>query len=81
MKKGVIFVAITSTKMKSSMVLKYVNGVKEDGNPKVDSQKVSVSGTATDEQLFNTAVLIGNLTVNEPTGVPPTFPTKPTLRD
>ena len=61
--------AITSTKMKSSMVLKYVNGVKEDGKPKVDSQKFSVSGTATDEQLFNTAVLMGKLTVNEPTEI------------
>ena len=61
--------AIISTKMKSSMVLKYVNGVKEDGKPKVDSQKFSVSGTATDEQLFNTSVLIGNLTVNEPTEI------------
>jgi len=62
-------VAITSTKMKSSMVIKYVNGQKEDGSPKVDSQKFSVSGLATDDQLFNTAVLIGNLTVNEPTEV------------
>lgn len=61
--------AITSTKMKSSMVLKYVNGQKENGDPKVDSQKFSVSGTATDEQLFNTAVLMGKLTVNEPTEV------------
>jgi len=61
--------AITSTKMKSSMVIKYVNGQKENGDPKVDSQKFSVSGTATDEQLFNTAVLIGNLTVNEPTEI------------
>lgn len=61
--------AITSTKMKSSMVIKYVNGQKENGDPKVDSQKFSVSGTATDEQLFNTAVLMGKLTVNEPTEV------------
>lgn len=61
--------AITSTKMKSSMVIKYVNGQKENGDPKVDSQKFSVSGTATDEQLFSTAVLMGKLTVNEPTEV------------
>lgn len=61
--------AITSTKIKSSMVIKYVNGQKENGDPKVDSQKFSVSGTATDEQLFNTAVLMGKLTVNEPTEV------------
>lgn len=61
--------AITSTKMKSSMVIKYVNGQKENGDPKVDSQKFSVSGTATDEQLFNTAVLMGKLTVNEPTEI------------
>jgi len=58
--------AITSTKMKSSMVIKYVNGQKENGDPKVDSQKFSISGTATDEQLFNTAVLMGKLTINEP---------------
>jgi len=61
--------AITSTKMKSSMVIKYVNGQKENGDPKVDSQKFSVSGTATDEQLFNTAVLMGKLTINEPTEI------------
>ena len=61
--------AITSTKMKSSMVIKYVNGEKENGDPKFDSQKFSVSGTATDEQLFNTAVLMGKLTVNEPTEI------------
>lgn len=58
--------AITSTKMKSSMVIKYVNGEKENGDPKFDSQKHSVKATATDEQLYNTAVLMGKLTVNEP---------------
>jgi hypothetical protein len=61
--------AITSTKMKSSMVIKYVNGEKENGDPKLDSQKHSVKGTATDEQLYNTAVLMGKLTVNEPTEI------------
>ena len=60
---------ITSTKMKSSMVIRYVNGQKENGDPKVDSQKFSVSGTATDEQLFNTAMLMGKLTTNEPTEI------------
>lgn len=58
--------AISSIKNTVSLVLKYADGTKDDGSPKVKTMRYSiVSKDATDESIYNVGTAIGNLLANE----------------
>ncbi|MFR1709298.1 MAG: DUF1659 domain-containing protein [Clostridium sp.] len=62
--------AITNIKNDTALVIKYVNGENQDGSPKIQSQKFSkISGTSTDEEIYNLGLLIGAVLINEPTEI------------
>jgi len=68
--KGVDTMAITNTKNNTALVIKYIKGQNQDGSPKIQSQKFSkVSGTATDEEIYNLGVVIGSVLISEPTEI------------
>ncbi|MEG2289343.1 MAG: DUF1659 domain-containing protein [Clostridium sp.] len=59
--------AITNIKNSTALVLKYEDGKKEDGSPKIASQKFSnVSGVATNEAIYNIGALMGVVLKNPP---------------
>lgn len=61
---------ITNTKNNTALVIKYVNGQNQDGTPKTQSQKFSnISGTSTDEEIYNLGMVIGAILVSEPTEI------------
>lgn len=54
--------AAQSTKLQTSLVIKYQDGVDEEGKDVVKSQKFSkVKVTATDDEIYNTSMEIGKL--------------------
>ncbi|MCH3965989.1 MAG: DUF1659 domain-containing protein [Clostridium sp.] len=54
--------AAQSTKLQTSLVIKYQDGVDEDGKDVVKSQKFSkVKVMATDDEIYNTSMEIGKL--------------------
>ena len=62
--------AITNIKNDTALVIKYVNGENQDGSPKIQRQKFSkISGTSTDEEIYNLGLLIGAVLINEPTEI------------
>jgi len=68
--KGVDTMAITNTKNSTALVIKFENGKKEDGTPKIASQKFSkVSGIATDEAIYNMGAAMGAVLISEPTEI------------
>jgi len=68
--KGVDTMAITNTKNNTALVIKYTKGQNQDGSPKIQSQKFSkVSGSATDEEVYNLGLVIGSVLISEPTEI------------
>jgi hypothetical protein len=60
--KGDDSMAAQSTKLQTSLVIKYQDGVDEDGKDVVKSQKFSkVKVMATDDEIYNTSMEIGKL--------------------
>jgi len=68
--KGVDTMAITNTKNNTALVIKYTKGQNQDGSPKIQSQKFSkISGSATDEEVYNLVLVIGSVLISEPTEI------------
>jgi len=68
--KGVDTMAITNTKNNTALVIKYTKGQNQDDSPKIQSQKFSkVSGSATDEEVYNLGIVIGSVLISEPTEI------------
>lgn len=54
--------AVVSTKMQSSVILKYKTGVDDNGNDVFESQKFGkVSTTSQDQEVYDVAEAIGTL--------------------
>lgn len=59
--------AVTNIKNSTALVVKFENGKKEDGTPKIASQKFSkVTGIATDTAIYNMGAAIGAVLISEP---------------
>jgi 23S rRNA maturation mini-RNase III len=60
--------AAKSTKLQSSLVLKYQDGVDDSGNDIIKSQRFSkIKLTASDEEIYNTALEVEKL-IGKPLG-------------